>query len=83
MDWISFQTVTTNPIEMGAHKIQIESKLLRINFPYGGFSFQTPTAVYDLNSGEKQPILDITRVAILSLAGFAFLFSVIAKRKKS
>ena len=81
-----FRTLNSDPISIDNHSIQIESKQLLISFPYGGFSYQLPTAVTDLNTDERQPIYDVTRIAILSIVAisflFAILFAIITRRSK-
>lgn len=63
----SLVTIQSEPLTIGKQTIQIESKRLTIPFPKGGAVFQTPTAVYNTNTNERLPILDITRIATLGL----------------
>ena len=87
MKRISFETVRSNETKIGTQSIQIESKRLIIPFPNGGFAFQTPTAVYNTQTDERLPILDTTRISILTLFTVGLLISMfhtnIIKRKNS
>lgn len=82
---LRIETVTSPPITTPDAQISVRSQVVQIPFPSvnGGFIWNRPVAVVvrPLNGDEKViPILDVTRIAVFSLAGicltafFAFMF---------
>ncbi|WP_420641814.1 hypothetical protein [Candidatus Leptofilum sp.] len=86
-DFIEWKTVQGTAVSTPHHTLIPESKALIINFPYGGFVWQGPTAVLVQNGEqtERHPIVDVTRLASLSIIGaslFLSLFFTLFRRLK-
>ncbi|MEM7330770.1 MAG: hypothetical protein AAF490_01670 [Chloroflexota bacterium] len=79
MSQFLFRTIRSAPITTSTHSIQVESKQLFIPTPLGGLSYQTPTAVYSLDTGERMPIYDVTRMVIICLMVIGFLLTMLTK----
>ena len=73
----SVETIKSKPISIETESIQVESKRVMARFPFGGFVYQIPTAVYNLKTDERLPIIDVTRLSTLILYTVGFLASVL------
>ena len=88
--FFQFNTQAGEPVQTGDVILTPESQALVVNGPFGKFIWNRPTAVI-VQRGEtveRLPVVDVTRWAILGLAGGAilfnlvfFLFSIIRRRK--
>ena len=88
---LRIETRTSPPIMIPDGQLYVRSRLVQLRFPpaKGGLIWNRPAAIVvrPLNGQEKViPVLDITRIVVLTLAGicftgvFAFMF---LKRKKA
>jgi hypothetical protein len=73
-------TQTADPITIHNRTITMESQVLSLRFPFGGFVWQRPTAVHvtENNQTHTLPIVDPTRQALWVLAGISFVVSLLA-----
>lgn len=81
-NWIpsfSRHTVSEEFFKTDHKVIRLESRALAVRFPFGGFVWNRPTAVQIEEDGNqtRQPIVDITRISILSfwVIGLFFISS--------
>jgi hypothetical protein len=86
-DFIQLKTVQGTAVSTPHHTLIPESQALIINFPYGGFVWQRPTAVLVQkdNQTERHPIVDVTRLATWSVLAASLvlpLFLRIIKKSK-
>lgn len=68
-DFIQLKTVQGTAVSTPQHTLIPESQALVVKFPFGGFVWQRPTAVL-VQSGtktERHPIVDVTRLATVSV----------------
>ena len=88
-DFISFKTTSGDPQTIGDATITPQSQALIVRFPFGGFVWNRPVAVLVDRNGqtERIPIVDVTRIAQLSVLGLTLAFSIIiaalAARRRS
>jgi hypothetical protein len=88
-DFIQLQTNTGDPQTIGEATITPQSQALIVRFPFGGFVWNRPVAVLVDRNGqiERIPIVDVTRIAQLSVLGLTLAFSIIiaalAARRRS
>jgi hypothetical protein len=88
-DFIQLQTNTGEPQTIGDATITPQSQALIVRFPFGGFVWNRPVAVLVDRNGqtERVPIVDVTRIAQLSVFGLTLAFSIIiaafAARRRS
>lgn len=68
-DFIQLKTVQGTAVSTPHHTLIPESQALIIKFPYGGFVWQRPTAVLVQTGAqtERHPIVDVTRLATVSV----------------
>ncbi|HVN54252.1 MAG TPA: hypothetical protein VMT46_07970 [Anaerolineaceae bacterium] len=76
---VKIQNLQGKPIQVGAFKVIPESQSISIHFPFGGFVYNRPIAVQVERDGtlDRIPIVDVTRLALLGLAGFSFFFTIV------
>lgn len=88
-DFIQLQTTSGDPQTIGDATITPQSQALIVRFPFGGFVWNRPVAVLVDRNGqtERIPIVDVTRIAQLSVLGLTLAFSIIiaafAARRRS
>lgn len=71
---IQIERNTTDPLIMGQETIRLESHSITVWFPFGGFVWHRPTAVWvGAGHGSRIPIVDVTRLAIWSLGALAMI----------
>jgi hypothetical protein len=73
-----WQTVSAEPVRVGAVTLTLQSQLLSIRLPSGGFVWHRPTAVLVARYGrtEQLAIPDPTRDALLAFAAAALALAV-------
>jgi hypothetical protein len=76
---LHLETHTGEPITFGHTTITPQSQALIVRWPRGGFVWNRPIGVIVDRAGltQRLPIIDVTRYATWTLAGLAWLFSVI------
>ncbi|WP_420629896.1 hypothetical protein [Candidatus Leptofilum sp.] len=80
-NFIEWKTVQGTAVSTPNHTLIPESKALIVNFPYGGFVWQWPTAVL-VQQGEqteRHPIIDVTRLATWSIIGMSLLLPLLLR----
>jgi hypothetical protein len=77
--FIQIETQTGEPLTVSDTTLTPQSRALSVRWPHGGFVWNRPIGVIVERGGQTQrlPIVDVTRVATWSLAGWTLLFSVI------
>ncbi len=77
--FIRIENNSAEPIVVGDTRLTPQSQSLVVQFPFGGFIWQRPTAVIverdDLT--QRLPIVDVTRLTQIVLFGLVLTFSVI------
>ena len=75
--FVELKTSTGTPIKRGDVTITPQAQALTVHFPYGGFVWNRPVAVLVKRDGrqERFPIFDVTRAALLSMAGVSVVLS--------
>ena len=88
--FLSIETHTSHPIRINNPKVSLRSQVVQLRLPVinGGLIWNRPRAVVVRTSdGQEQilPVPDLTRIAILILAGlsFASMFLLIFFRRKT
>jgi hypothetical protein len=78
-DVIQCQTVSGEQVTVGDVTLTPQSQALTVRWPNGGFVWNRPTAVLVERGGqtERVPIVDVTRVAQLTLLGLGIVFSIV------
>lgn len=68
-DFIQLKTVQGTAVTTPQHTLIPESQAIVVKFPFGGFVWQRPTAVLVQSGAQTQrhPIVDVTRLATLSV----------------
>jgi len=68
--FVELKTSTGIPIERGNMTITPQAQALVVRLPYCGFVWNRPVAVLVETDGRRErfPILDVTRVAVLTIA---------------
>ena len=76
---LKFETHTGEPVSLGDTTITPQSQAVIVRWPQGGFVWNRPIGVIVDRAGqtERHPIIDVTRYATWTFAGFTLLFSVI------
>jgi hypothetical protein len=88
---LRIETRTSPPIKIPDAQLYVRSRLVQLRFPIvnGGLIWNRPAAIVvrPLNGQEKViPVLDMTRIAVFTLAGICFtsiLTFMFLKRKKA
>lgn len=72
---IQLDTKSAPPITVGDTSLTPQSRVLTVRLPFFGFVWNRPVAILVEKNGqtERIPIVDVTRVATLALAGFGFI----------
>jgi hypothetical protein len=75
--FVELKTSTGNPIKRGDVTITPQAQALTVHFPFGGFVWNRPVAVLVEWNGRRElfPIFDVTRVAIVAMAGASVVLS--------
>jgi hypothetical protein len=78
-DVIQWQTVSGEQVTVGDVTLMPQSQALTVRWPNGGFVWNRPTAVLVERGGqtERIPIVDVTRIAQLTLLGLGIVFSIV------
>jgi hypothetical protein len=78
-DVIQWQTVSGEQVTVGDVTCSPQSRALTVRWPNGGFVWNRPTAVLVERGGqtERIPIVDVTRIAQLTLLGLGIVFSIV------
>jgi hypothetical protein len=84
---VQLDTKSAPPITVGDTSLTPQSQVLTVRLPFFGFVWNRPAAILVEQDGrtERIPIVDVTRVATLALAGSGFvlwLASVAMRRKR-
>ena len=76
-DVVQWQMVSGEEVVAGDVTLTPQSQSLTIRWPSGGFVWNRPVAVLVEQRGqtERIPVVDVTRVAQLTLLGLGFIFS--------
>ncbi len=74
--FIELKTKQGKTIRQGNVTITPQAQALTIRFPYGGFVWNRPVAVMVERDGRRErfPIFDVTRAAVLAMAGVSAIF---------
>ena len=74
---VQWQMVSGEEVVAGDVTLTPQSQSLTIRWPSGGFVWNRPVAVLVEQRGqtERIPVVDVTRVAQLTLLGLGFIFS--------
>ena len=75
-DLVQWQTVSGEAVRVGDIALTPQSQALTIRLPKGGFVWNRPVAVLVERDGqmERVPVVDVTRIAQLTLLGLGFVF---------
>ena len=78
--WIPFveiKTSTGKPLRQGNVTITPQAQSFVVKFPYGGFVWNRPVAVFVTRNGRRErfPIFDVTRTVIIATVGTGVLLS--------
>jgi hypothetical protein len=78
-DVIQWQTMSGETVTAGDITLRPQSQALTVRLPKGGFVWNRPVAVMVERGGqmERVPVVDITRIAQLTLLGLGFVFFVV------
>jgi hypothetical protein len=76
---LSLETREGPAITAHGRTVTLVAQALRLSTPYGGLVWNRPVAVLVDQGGvvTRQPIVDVTRIAVWAMAGGAFLSMVI------
>ena len=77
-DVVQWQMVSGEEVTAGDITLTPQSKSLTIRWPNGGFVWNRPVAVLVERGGqtERIPVVDVTRIAQLTLLGLGFVLSI-------
>jgi hypothetical protein len=77
---IQWQTVSGEEVTVGDVTLKPQSQALTVRWPNGGFVWNRPVAVLVERGGqtERIPVVDVTRIAQLTLLGLGFVLSIAA-----
>ena len=70
---------TGSPVEVGEYRLTPQSQSVSLRLPFGGFVYNRPVAVL-VEKGEnveRIPIVDVTRVVLMGLAGFSIIVALV------
>jgi hypothetical protein len=81
-DLVRIETVTGQPVRAGELSLKPEARVLRLQFPWGGFVWNRPVAVVvdDGRRIERMAIVDVTRAAQVGLLAIAGIFTLLTWR---
>ncbi len=79
-DLIMWETQSSTPIQVDNMTITPQTKSLSVRLPYGGFVWNRPSGVLIEENGrtEYQPIVDVTRTAVIALFAITLFVSLLA-----
>ena len=78
-DFVQWQTVSGEAVTVGDVALTPQSQALTVRWPKGGFVWNRPVAVLVERGGrtDRIPVVDVTRVAQLTLLGLGFVFTIV------
>ncbi len=78
-DSVRYELVTGEPTTVDDTTITPETRVLSVRWPNGGWVWNRPVAVVVEQEGqiERLPIVDVTRVAQISLYGFSLFIALL------
>jgi hypothetical protein len=78
-DSVTYELVTGEPTTVDDTTITPETRVLSVRWPNGGWVWNRPVAVVVEQEGqiERLPIVDVTRVAQISLYGFSLFIALL------
>lgn len=78
-DLVSWETQSGTPIQVDNLTITPQSQALKVQLPYVGFVWSRPSGVLVEENGrsEQQPIIDVTRMALISFLVVTLLFNLL------
>ncbi len=73
-DLIQWKQKSATPKQVDSWTITLQSRVLSIRFPFGGFVWNWPTGVVAKRNGRttQHPITDPTRITFFALTGISF-----------
>jgi hypothetical protein len=79
-DIVSYELVSGEPTAVDDATLTPQSRVLSVRWPNGGWVWNRPVAVVVEQDGrtERLPIVDVTRIAQLTLYGISLLFALLA-----
>lgn len=77
-DVVQWQVVSGEEVTAGDVTLTPQSQALTISWPNGGFVWNRPVAVLVERGGqtERIPVVDVTRIAQITLLGLGFVLSI-------
>lgn len=81
-DVIVWKSESGNPLTVHGMTVTPQSRVLRVQLPFGGFVWNRPSAVLVQHNGRQEhiPIIDITRSVTISLLGATVLLWLLIAR---
>ena len=85
---VQFRNVSGQPITLGRFTLTPQARILTIRLPFGGFVWNRAGSVVVEEAGQTKlyPVVNVTRIAQIALAGSSLLFTIISlfmiKRRK-
>lgn len=78
-DMVRWQTISGEQVTVGDVTLTPQSQALTLRWPNGGFVWNRPVAVLVERGGqtERVPVVDVTRIAQLTLLGLGLIFSMV------
>ena len=78
-DVVRWQTISGEQVTIGDVTLTPQSQALTLRWPNGGFVWNRPVAVLVERGGqtERVPVVDVTRIAQLTLLGLGLVFSMV------
>ncbi len=80
-DFIRLENTSAEPVIVGNTRVTPQARALVIQFPFGRFIWNRPTAVLverdDASGAQRIPIVNVTRVSQIAVVGLIVAFSVI------
>lgn len=78
-DVVRWQTISGEQVTIGDVTLTPQSQALTLRWPNGGFVWNRPVAVLVERGGqtERVPVVDVTRIAQLTLLGLGLIFSMV------
>jgi hypothetical protein len=79
-DVLQWQTISGEEVTIGDVTLTPQSQALTLRWPNGGFVWNRPVAVLVGRDGqtERVPVVDVTRIAQLTLLGLGLVFFTVA-----
>ena len=78
-DVVQWQTISGEEVTIGDVTLTPQSQALTLRWPNGGFVWNRPVAILVERGGqtERVPVVDVTRIAQLTLLGLGLVFSMV------